>query len=135
MKSTEKDGISRREFARRAGLAGAAATFGAASGLAQSPASTSVDAATGVPLEAQLRVNTILTLYEGRFSAAQKADLLKMSNSAQKSLDKLRGYKIENSDEPALHLKPLMERQKKPTTPQPVANAAPADAIAPAKKS
>jgi hypothetical protein len=60
-----------------------------------------------------LRVRTILALYPDRLSDVQKADLLKISASTQKSLDRLRAYKVENSDEPALHLKPLLEREKK----------------------
>jgi hypothetical protein len=62
-------------------------------------------------------VRTILSLYGDRFSESQKTDLLKISSGAQKSLDRLRAYKIENSDEPALHLKPLMEREKKTAAP------------------
>ena len=103
--------ITRREFARRAALAGAAATLPASTARAQ--ASSAATEASAAQSEAELRVRTILALYPDRFSDVQKADLLKISKSTQKSLDRLRAYSVGNSDEPALHLKPLMEREKK----------------------
>ena len=126
MDENRRMAITRREFATRAALAGAAATLGASPPLAQAgtpvtlpPVEQTPGAATGATAaqnEAELRVQTIVALYPGRFSESQKKDLLKMSSSTQKSLDHLRAFKIENSDEPALHLKPLMEREKKPAT-------------------
>jgi hypothetical protein len=118
-----KTAITRREFARRAAFAGAAATLAGSPAMSQSvavptpAASTQASgAATGASAaqsESELRVRTILALYPDRFSDVQKADLLKISASTQKALDRLRAHKVENSDEPALHLKPLMEREKK----------------------
>jgi len=120
MTEPTKTAITRREFATRAALAGAAATLGAT----PSPAQTATPAQTApaaVPAdvpqtESSLRVQTILAIYGNRFSESQKTNLLKISSTTQKSLDHLRTYKVENSDEPALHLKPLMEREKKPST-------------------
>jgi len=76
--------------------------------------------------EASLRLQTILTLYGTRFSEDQKAGLKKICNSTQSSLDRLRAYKTENSDDPALHFKPLIEHEKNPSAPH--ANSQPAPA-------
>ena len=77
----------------------------------------------------------IVATYPGRFSEAQKAELLKMSANTQKSLERLRAYKVENSDEPALHLKPLMEREKRPLAAAGAASPAEAAAQPTGKKS
>jgi nitrous oxide reductase len=117
MNETAKSAITRREFATRAALAGAAATLGASPALAQTPASSPVTAnvasTSATPSEPELRIQTILGLYGSRFSETQIADLRKMSSNTQKSLDRLRAFKVENSDDPALYLKPLVEREKK----------------------
>jgi hypothetical protein len=107
----EKNALTRREFAARAGLVGVGATLGATPALAKAVhARATAETGDG---EAELRVKMILGMYPGRFSEQQQADLRKMSAGTQKSLDKLRAYKVENGDEPALKLKPLMEREKK----------------------
>jgi hypothetical protein len=123
--------VSRREFARRA-------AFGAAGLLAypalDQSASTvptlpeiSVDpktAAQSAPnasnlspqsqAEAQSRYQTILTQYPDRFSDAQKADVKRLCLLIQPPLDRLRAYNISNGDLPALYLKPLVDRDKRP---------------------
>jgi hypothetical protein len=114
MSEPKKPAITRREFATAALLTTAAATLSAI----PSPAQTPTPAQTLSPQSAQesdLRVSTILSLYPDRFSAGQKTDLHKISASTQQALDHLRAYQVQNSDEPALHLKPLIEREKKPT--------------------
>jgi hypothetical protein len=131
MSQSGKTAITRREFARRAALAGAAATLGPAPapGRDTTPAQDAVsDAKTGPPpLEASLRVQTIVAISVRRFSDDQKADLLKMSSVAQKSLDRLRAYQVQNGDDPALYLNPLMEREKKAgTAPAGASSATPA---------
>jgi len=109
--------LTRREFAATALLTGAAATI---VGTTSAAATFSQTAATAPPLpppsqsESDLRLQTILTLYNPRFSEAQKSDLKKICNSTQTTLDHLRAYKTANSDDPALHLKPLIEHEKKP---------------------
>ena len=111
--------LTRREFTTTALLTGAAATIVGTT----SPVATFSQTATTTPplpppseYESDLRLQTILTLYNHRFSDSQKADLKKICNSTQSTLDRLRAYKTENSDDPALHLKPLIEHERKPAT-------------------
>jgi hypothetical protein len=114
--------ISRREFARRAAIVSAVSIVPARAIPAETsdlePREAQVP---GTPVlspesqaEAQTRYQGILALYGSRFSDAQKTDLRRLCFSAQEPLDHLRAYKIENGDGPALYLKPLMEREKKP---------------------
>jgi len=110
--------ITRRKFATNALLTTAAATFAAAT--STTATATPSQAPTAVPplseasqSESALRLQTVLALYGTRFSEDQKADLKKICSSTQSSLDRLRAYKTENSDDPALHFKPLIEHEKK----------------------
>jgi len=64
--------------------------------------------------EAEARLQAILSRYGSRFSDAQKADLRRLCFLAQPPLDHLRAYALKNWDGPALYLKPLVEREKKP---------------------
>ena len=120
----EKDhAISRREFARRAAMA-SAATLAPANLL-----STDVLPATPQPqqppnppnlppesqAEVESRIQAILSEHGGRFSEAQKTDLRRLCKEAQPVLDRLRAYPTENGDGPALYLRPLIEREKKPS--------------------
>ena len=120
-------GLSRREFARKAALGGAAALLPLPEVIPSSVASTTPDfawqeAAGGAKLSAQSqaevesRHQAILTQYPERFSDAQKADLKRLCVLLQPSLDHLRAYEIKNSDLPGLYLKPLVDRDKKPVT-------------------
>jgi hypothetical protein len=52
--------------------------------------------------------------YPDRFSDAQKTDLKRLCVFVQPSLDHIRAYAIANGDLPALYLKPLVDRDKKP---------------------
>jgi len=127
--------ISRREFARRAAIVSAVSLV-PARGLPTEPSNVEPGLAqvTGTPAlspegqaEAQARYQTILATYGSRFSDAQKIELRRLCFLAQEPLDHLRAYPIENGDGPALYLKPLMEREKKPeavTAPHPVGQAA-----------
>jgi hypothetical protein len=114
--------ISRRKFATNALLTTAAATFAAVTSTTatatppQSP-TTTPPLSEASQSESALRLQTILTLYGTRFSEEQKAGLKKICNSTQSSLDRLRAYKTENSDDPALHFKPLIEHEKKSPAP------------------
>ena len=137
MGGTRKTNLSRREFARRAAIA-SAATFVAPSHLpsdcvaAHPLLGQSPDASALTPegqAEAEARYQTILKLYGSRFSDAQKTDVQRLCISGQQALDRLRAHHLENSDNPALYLKPLVEREKKPA----VANA-PAPSNAAPKK-
>jgi hypothetical protein len=64
--------------------------------------------------EAEARIQTIFAQYATRFSDAQKADIRRLCFLGQPPLDRLRAYALENSDSPALYLKPLVEREKNP---------------------
>lgn len=136
MNGRKNRGISRREFARRAVMASAAASLGAATAvpaearLQEPPAQSTTPVAAGQAqeasnqpklsaeghAEAEARVQTILTRYGNRFSEAQKADIRRLCFLAQPPLDRLRAYKLVNGEGPALYLKPLVEREKKPAS-------------------
>ena len=131
-------GISRREFARRVGLATAgasvAATVSPVAALAHPDVRTSIapiveDSPQGLPLpkltpegqaEATRRTQAILDEYGSRFTDAQKADLQRLSIMAQPPLDRLRAFPVQNGDGTALYLKPLIEHEKKTVTIPPV---------------
>ncbi len=117
-------GISRREFARRAAIASAMASVAPGAALA-SPAAAPSPAALQQPAdmpklspeshaEVEARIQAIFGQYGGRFSEQQKADLRRLCALAQPPLDRLRAYALENGDNPALYLKPLVEREKNP---------------------
>jgi hypothetical protein len=124
--------FSRREFARRAALGAAAAAVlplreivpanvESEPRLAQAPAQTSRQNPTGAPklspqsqAEADFRFQAILNQYPDRFSEAQKTDLRRLCVLLQPPLDRIRTYAVSDGDLPALYLKPLVERDKKP---------------------
>jgi hypothetical protein len=64
--------------------------------------------------EADARFQAILNQYGERFSDAQKNELKRLCLFAQPGLDRIRAYPISNGDLPALYLKPLVDRDKKP---------------------
>jgi hypothetical protein len=64
--------------------------------------------------EVEARLQSILTQYGSRFSEEQKADLRRLCHLAQAPLDRLRAYTVDNGVNPALYLKPLVEREKNP---------------------
>jgi hypothetical protein len=125
--------FSRREFARRAAIASAATLVPATAfsttqptPLPQQPPNTPK-----LPPESQAeadsRTQSVLTRYGSRLSDEQKSEIARLSSVSQRQLDKLRAFPTENGDDPALYLKPLMEREKKPT-PNPAAPTKPAPA-------
>jgi hypothetical protein len=138
MDEKKNSGISRREFARRAAMASAAASLSPVEVLA-----TETSAALPEPqqppdmpklspegqAEVEARSHAILSQYGNRFSKEQKADIRRLCALAQPPLDRLRAFALENGDGPALYLKPLVEREKKPASPHSAAKPA-----APAKK-
>ncbi len=124
MGTKNNSGISRREFARRAAFVSAAASLSPASLL------TAESAAAAVPLlqtpsapklstqsqaEADSRIQAVFAQYGSHLSDAQKTDLRRLANEGQAVLDRLRAYATENGDGPGLYLKPLIEREKKPS--------------------
>jgi hypothetical protein len=121
MKNKMERTLSRREFAQRAALLSATASFAPSEVLRpvaaslpapQSPQGTPKlsDAAQA---EADARYQQILSLYSDRLDDAQKANIKRMCAELQPSLERIRGYKFDNGNAPALYLKPLVERQKK----------------------
>ena len=64
--------------------------------------------------EVEARLQSILTQYGSRFSEEQKNELRRLCHLAQPPLDRLRAYPVENGVNPALYLKPLVEREKNP---------------------
>jgi hypothetical protein len=131
-------GISRREFTRRAAMASAAASFAPAEVLAADPPAVSPELQQSPDLpklspegqaEVEARIHAILSQHGKRFTEEQKKDIHRLCALAQPPLDHLRAYPLENSDGPALYLKPLVEREKKPASPRSAAKPA-----APAKK-
>jgi hypothetical protein len=132
----EKDSaISRREFARRAAYVSAAASLAPANLLhAEAVAfSALVPQSANAPklspesqAEVDSRIQAILGQYGKRLSEAQKTDIRRLATEAQPPLDRLRAFATENGDGPGLYLKPLIEREKKPTP-----KAAPKPAAAP----
>jgi hypothetical protein len=141
MDDKTRTSISRREFARRAALASAMASFAPVNAVnAGLPATPQTPPPPNTPrlspegqTEADARLQTILAQYGTRFSEDQKADLKRLCILAQPPLDRLRAYNLENGDSPALYLKPLVEREKKPKPPAAKSTGKPpADATPPA---
>jgi hypothetical protein len=135
MNQPKKRGISRRQFAQRAALLSASASIVPAASVFAEPVQTPPAPQTPAAhpnlsaesqAEAEARYQQILSQYGGRFSAEEKTSLREMNLMTQASLDKVRAFSLENGDNPALYLKPLVEREKKPVQPS---------AAAPAKKS
>jgi hypothetical protein len=130
MPPTDKS-VSRREFARRIAL-GAASTsllplreFVPVAAKSESPQPTPAAAQTPPSAaklspqsqaEAESRFQSIIQQYPDRFSEVQKTDLMRLSVFLQPSLDRIRAYTVSNGDLPALYLKPLVDRDKKPVT-------------------
>jgi hypothetical protein len=138
MDEKKNSGISRREFARRAAMASAAASLAPVEVLtAESAAASPAPQQTPEPpkltpegkVEVEARIHAILSQYGKRFTEEQKKDIRRLCALAQPPLDRLRDYAIENGDGPALYLKPLVEREKKPA-----ARPAAAKPASPAKK-
>jgi hypothetical protein len=114
--------ISRREFARRAAFVSAAASLSpadlltekspdTAKPLSQTPSGPKLSAESQTEMESRLQA--VFAQYGSRLNDAQKADLHRLAVEGQAALDRLRAYPTDNNDEPALYLKPLIEREKK----------------------
>ena len=122
MKNKNARTLSRREFAQRAAMLSATASLVPAEVMlprapavptAQTPQTTTKLTAAG-QAEADARYHQILSLYSERLDDAQKANIKKMCAELQPSLERIRSFSLENGDAPALYLKPLVEREKKP---------------------
>lgn len=126
--------ISRREFARRAAFASAAASLSPVdllSGKSAAAEGTALQTITAPKLspesqaEVESRLQAVFALHGGRLTDAQKADLRRIAVEGQAGLDRLRAHPTDNGDGPALYLKPLIEREKKPS-PKPATPKTPA---------
>ncbi len=124
MGSKSDSTISRREFARRAAFVSAAASFSPSNllsteGVAAPPqAQQPVNAPKLSPegqAEVESRIQAIFAQYGSRLSDTQKTDIRRLATEAQPPLERLRAFATDNGDGPALYLKPLMEREKKPS--------------------
>ena len=112
--------ISRREFARHAAFVSAAVSLSPADLLTSNPARANPPLQAPGPklspesqTEMDSRLQAVFAQYGSRLNDAQKADLRRLALEGQAALDRLRAYPTDNSDAPALYLKPLIEREKK----------------------
>jgi hypothetical protein len=64
--------------------------------------------------EADARYQQVLSLYGDRLNDEQKTRVKKMCAELQPALERIRSYRLDNGNAPALYLKPLYEREKKP---------------------
>ena len=124
MANKSDSAISRREFARRAAFVSAAASLapsnllGSESIAAPLPAQQPASAPKLSPesqAEVEAQIQSIFAQYGNRLSEAQKADIRRLATEAQPPLDRLRAFATGNGEGPGLYLKPLMEREKKPS--------------------
>ena len=125
MKNKGERTITRREFAQRAAMLSATASLlpaqvlearKQAAGPAQTP-QTAPKLTEAGQAEAESRYQQILSLYSDHLDETQKANIKRMCAELQPSLERARSFKLDNSDAPALYLKPLYERDKKPQAP------------------
>lgn len=126
MDENEFKKLSRRDFAHRAILLSATASLAPAaialepSTAQESPAAKKQEQpnlpklAPASQAEADARFQFVTTLPANQFDDEQKAMLQTLCIYLQPALDRVRAYHLENSDGPALYLKPLVEREKKP---------------------
>jgi hypothetical protein len=122
MKTRNGPVLSRREFAQRAALLSATSIVPPRA-ILDLPTRVLPDAqaeAAGVKLspegqaEADARYQQVLSLYGDRLNEEEKTRVKKMCAELQPALDRIRSHKLENGNAPALYLKPLYERDKKP---------------------
>jgi hypothetical protein len=132
-KNPGRPAISRRAFARRAAIASAAATLAPGALLPRAIESDPFEGTlTAIPspqdnpklsaegrAEIDARVHTVLARYGKRLSGEQKADIHRLQTLLQPQLESLRAYSVSNGDSPALYLKPLVEREKRPAPKRP----------------
>jgi len=124
MANKSDSAISRREFARRATLVSAAASLAPSNLLtpdsvaARLPTQQAANAPKPSPeghAEVESRIQSIFAQYGSRLTDSQKADIRRLVTETQPTLDRLRAFATDNGDGPGLYLKPLMERERKPS--------------------
>jgi hypothetical protein len=119
MKNKTGQLFSRREFAQRVAMLGATASLVTVEViLPKVAAGQSAPAAPNLTpagqAEVESRYQQIMSLYGEHLDEAQKTNIKRMCAELQPSLERIRAFKLENGDAPALYLKPLIEREKKP---------------------
>jgi len=127
MKDKPEHTFSRREFVQRAAMLSATASLvpsevlrpHAQSAPAPQTTQNSPQLSDAGRAEADSRYQQILSLYSDRLDDAQKANIKRMCAELQPSLERIRNFRLENGAAPALYLRPLVERDKKP---QPVSS-------------
>jgi hypothetical protein len=115
--------LSRRQFAHRAAVVSATAALAPTEALLPHPPSSRAvpPQATGTSsqlspegqLEVDARYQQILSLYGSHLDEAQKATIKKMCADLQPTLERIRKFNLQNGNDPALYLKPLVEREGK----------------------
>ena len=123
MKRRNKPVLSRREFAQRAAMLSATASIVPRTAMLDVVKDILPDeqAEPGGPklspegqAEADARYQQVLSLYGDRLNDEQKTRVKKMCAELQPALERIRSYRLDNGNAPALYLKPLYEREKKP---------------------
>jgi hypothetical protein len=121
MKTKTERTISRREFAQRVAVLSATASLvpreiirpDISAELASQTAQNATNLTAAGQAEADSRYQQVLSLYSDHLDDAQKVDIKRMCAELQPSLERIRNFKLENSDVPALFFKPLYERDRK----------------------
>ena len=97
--------ITRRQFARGAAVAAAGAALLPHRLAAQSYPSPGSKLSPEAQSEVEAKLQNVLRKYGSRLSQAEKADVRRLLLLNQESLEQLRSYQLENSDQPALVLR------------------------------
>ncbi|HXR33203.1 MAG TPA: hypothetical protein VN830_05830 [Verrucomicrobiae bacterium] len=131
MNESERQKFNRREFARKAALLSAAMVPEGIAFAEPAPA-TNEQLPEGAEklsaegrVEAETRFQQVMSQYGSRFDSEEQKRVREACYSLQGLLERLRAFHLENGDAPAVYLKPLLEREKKPLS-APSAGAAPA---------
>ena len=123
MKRRNRPVLSRREFAQRAAMLSATASIVPPTAMLDVVTNILPDeqAQAGGPklspegqAEADARYQQVLSLYGDRLNDEQKTRVKKMCAELQPALELFLSYRLDNGNAPALYLKPLYEREKKP---------------------
>ena len=124
---TNSNALTRRAFARSAALAAATVAVLPADALAQqqkptppaAPAPAPPAAAEAPPqlsaasqVEVEARVQGVMRQFGGRLSETQKAEVRRLITLGQKSVEDLRAFPLDISDEPATILKLRQEGKR-----------------------
>ena len=97
--------ITRRQFARGAAVAAAGAALLPHRFAAQSYPPPGSKLSPEAQSEVEAKLQNVLRKYGSRLSEAEKADVRRLLLLNQESLEQLRSYPLENSDQPALVLR------------------------------